>query len=324
MAAVRVLVAAALALALALVVLRPRQRTGRRRRRSVAGNRRSKLAAALTCSPGFAKSKRRPGAADSRVLERHDCRTAGTTPAAEADRIPFCSISVPDEGYGDLQKTAEHVVFAVRRMSRVTGRKVTLLGHQHGGLDELWALTFWPDVARSVSDLVTLATPHAGTTSSGGLCAARRPLHRRAPPDHEGLALPRGAARRTAAQGRGDHVDLLEERRAHHSPARGQPPARNSPRAAPAGLPGTGGRPLRRAGRQRGLPAVPRRSLASRPGFGGPPPGQGLRAAVHAGGRPGDPVVHRRSSSPASSRATPPPTTASRRSRRTPDSAASS
>ncbi len=92
-------------------------------------------------------------------------------PQLTADGIPFCSISVTDEGYGDLQKTAEYVVFAVRRMSRVTGRRVTLLGHQHGGLDELWALTFWPDVARSVSDLVTLETPYAGTTSSTPLCA---------------------------------------------------------------------------------------------------------------------------------------------------------
>jgi len=132
---------------------------------------RSKLAAGLTCTRGFAKSTRAP------VLLTPAFSSAGTSygwnyiPQLTADGIPFCSISVPDEGYGDLQRTAEYVVFAVRRMSRVTGHKVTLLGHQHGGLDELWAITFWPDVARSVSDLVTLATPHSGTTSSVALCA---------------------------------------------------------------------------------------------------------------------------------------------------------
>ena len=132
---------------------------------------RSKLAAALTCSKGFAKSNRAPVLLTPAFSSATLSYGWNYVPQLRADGIPFCSISVPDEGYGDLQKTAEHVVFAVRRMSRVTGRRVTLLGHQHGGLDELWALTFWPDVARSVSDLVTLATPHSGTTSSSGLCA---------------------------------------------------------------------------------------------------------------------------------------------------------
>ena len=168
MAAVRVLVAAlALALLVPSVAAADRDGGGKGPALGVA---RSKLAASLTCSPGFAKSFRPP------VLLTPAFSSAAVSygwnyiPQLKAAGIPFCSISVADEGYGDLQKTAEHVVYAVRRMSRVTGRRVTLLGHQHGGLDELWALTFWPDVARSVSDLVTLATPHSGTTSSTGLC----------------------------------------------------------------------------------------------------------------------------------------------------------
>lgn len=89
--------------------------------------------------------------------------------------IPTCSITVPDGGYGDLQRTAEYVVASVRRMSRESGRDVILLGHQHGALDELWALTFWPDVARKVSDLISLATPYNGTSQPQALCGNGAP-----------------------------------------------------------------------------------------------------------------------------------------------------
>ncbi len=132
---------------------------------------RSTLAEALTCSPGFAKSDRAPVLLTPAFSSAELSYGWNYFLQLAADRIPYCSISVPDEGYGDLQRTAKFVVFAVRRMARLSGHKVTLLGHQHGGLDELWAVTFWPDAARLVSDLVTLETPHSGTTASVALCS---------------------------------------------------------------------------------------------------------------------------------------------------------
>ncbi len=129
------------------------------------------LASALSCDPSVRNARRSP------VLLTPAFSSAATSygwnylPQLRADGIPTCSISVSDDGYGDLQKTAEYVVYAVRRMARMSGRKVILLGHQHGALDELWALTFWPDIARRVSDLVSLETPYNGTTSSITLCA---------------------------------------------------------------------------------------------------------------------------------------------------------
>ncbi len=155
----------------ALCVLVPQAAAAGRPSGPALGIAKSKLAAALTCSPGFAKSKRAPVLLTPAFSSDELSYGWNYFRQLEADRIPFCSISVPDEGYGDLQRTAKFVVFAVRRMAHVSGRKVTLVGHQHGGLDELWALSFWPDVARSVSDLVTLETPLAGTTSSVALCA---------------------------------------------------------------------------------------------------------------------------------------------------------
>ncbi|MFI8568939.1 esterase/lipase family protein [Rhodococcus sp. NPDC078407] len=84
--------------------------------------------------------------------------------------IPVCSLSFPDEGYGDLQISAEYVVHAVRTMAADSGRKVVMMGHQHGPLNELWALTFWPDLPALVSDVISLATPYNGTDSARNGC----------------------------------------------------------------------------------------------------------------------------------------------------------
>lgn len=91
-------------------------------------------------------------------------------PQLRALAIPHCSLSLPDGGFGDLQHAAEYVVLAVRRMSAQSGRKVILFGHQHGPLDELWALMFWPDLRQKVSSLISLATPYQGTTTAAGTC----------------------------------------------------------------------------------------------------------------------------------------------------------
>lgn len=86
--------------------------------------------------------------------------------------IPVCSLTIPDHGFGDLQNAAEYVVQAVRRMSAESGRRVILLGHQHGPLDQLWALMFWPDIPTRVSSLISLATPYQGTSGAQRTCEA--------------------------------------------------------------------------------------------------------------------------------------------------------
>ncbi|HSW14653.1 MAG TPA: hypothetical protein VLI06_17545 [Solimonas sp.] len=88
--------------------------------------------------------------------------------------IPVCSLSIPGRGFDDLQIAAEYVVHAVRRIHAQSGRKVILFGHQHGPLDELWALQFWPDLAPMVASYISLATPHQGTTAAAQACRASR------------------------------------------------------------------------------------------------------------------------------------------------------
>lgn len=88
--------------------------------------------------------------------------------------IPTCSLSLPDHGYADLQNAAEYVVFAIRRIAAESGRKLILFGHQHGPLDQLWALTFWPDLPEKVLSLVSLATPYQGTQAASTVCNTTR------------------------------------------------------------------------------------------------------------------------------------------------------
>lgn len=92
--------------------------------------------------------------------------------------IPTCSLSIPGRGFGDLQVAAEYVVHAVRRIHAQSGRKIVLFGHQHGPLDQMWALKFWPDIAPKVSNYISLATPHNGTVAAKYACMS----FRRCPP----------------------------------------------------------------------------------------------------------------------------------------------
>jgi hypothetical protein len=84
--------------------------------------------------------------------------------------VPTCTLSLPDHGFGDLQHDAQYDVAAIRWMSAVSGRKVNLLGHQHGALDGLWAMKFWPDIAAKVHDFISFETPYHGTAVSSGIC----------------------------------------------------------------------------------------------------------------------------------------------------------
>ncbi|MEJ7636119.1 lipase [Aeromicrobium sp.] len=94
----------------------------------------------------------------------------GYLPQLKADGVTTCVLTLPDDGYGDLQTAAEYNVHAIRWMAAESGRKVALLGHQHGALNGLWALRFWPDLPDKVSEFVALATPFGGTAGAAQLC----------------------------------------------------------------------------------------------------------------------------------------------------------
>jgi Putative serine esterase (DUF676) len=83
----------------------------------------------------------------------------------------FCTVTLPETSLGDIQIGAQYVVAAVRAMAKASGRKVSVIGMSQGGLQPRWALRFWPDLRTKVSDEISLATPHHGTTIVSPLCA---------------------------------------------------------------------------------------------------------------------------------------------------------
>ncbi|MCZ4498448.1 MAG: lipase [Marmoricola sp.] len=158
-------------MALQVLVLAPATAADRGPRVSVTP---AQLAKALVCSGPLAGLTRDPVLLTPAFSTGTESYGFGYQRQLPAIGITTCTLTLPDDGYGDLQYAAEYDVAAVRKISAASGRKVVLIGHQHGALDGLWALKFWPDLRTRVSDFVALATPFNGTTSAAQLCRSTR------------------------------------------------------------------------------------------------------------------------------------------------------
>lgn len=133
------------------------------------------LRAALHCDGPF-DSGRQP------VLLVHGTFTHGQEnygwnylPELASRGFDVCYVDLPNRSLDDIQLASEYVVHAIRRMHRLSGKRVDVLGHSQGGLEPRWALRWWPSLQPMVSDLVTLSTPNHGTALGnfdGASCAA--------------------------------------------------------------------------------------------------------------------------------------------------------
>jgi triacylglycerol esterase/lipase EstA (alpha/beta hydrolase family) len=130
------------------------------------------LAASLACTGNVAAATREP------VL-----LVAGTalTPAPNfswnyerafsALQLPYCAVTLPGHGMSDIQTAGEYIVYALRTMHQMSGRKVDVLGFSQGGMVPRWALRFWPDTRTLVDDLVAIDPSNHGTLDANGICA---------------------------------------------------------------------------------------------------------------------------------------------------------
>lgn len=130
------------------------------------------LAASLNCTPDLASSDRTP------VLLVHG---TGATPSDDfgwnylkllpAAGVPTCTVTIPNRALRDVQGNVEYVVFAIREMARVSGRKISIIGHSQGAFLPTYALRFWPDLARKVDDFIGYAGTYTyGTDVSNAIC----------------------------------------------------------------------------------------------------------------------------------------------------------
>ncbi len=136
---------------------------------SVAG---ADLRDALACHGGVRAANRRPVLLIPGTTLTPDAEYSWSwQPALERLGFPYCAVELPGAAMGDIQRAAEYVVFAIRRINRLSGRRVDVIGHSQGGMIGRWALRFWPDTRSRVGDLVGLAPSNHGTLDAIGVCA---------------------------------------------------------------------------------------------------------------------------------------------------------
>lgn len=78
-------------------------------------------------------------------------------PALDAAGLPWCTITYPFRGQGDMQIAAEYVAYGVQQLAArsATGR-VDLVGHSQGASMPRWAIKYWPTTVQAVLDDVVL------------------------------------------------------------------------------------------------------------------------------------------------------------------------
>lgn len=122
------------------------------------------LAAALKCSDDLATAGKTPILLVPGTIETAaEAYSWGYQRVLRAKGNPVCTVVLPERGTIDMQTTVEYVVFALRKMNSVSGRKVSAIGHSQGGMLLGWAMRFWPDLPSKVDDVISLSSPFHGS-----------------------------------------------------------------------------------------------------------------------------------------------------------------
>jgi hypothetical protein len=88
---------------------------------------------------------------------------------------PTCYVNFPDFTTADIQVSVQYLVYGLRAEFALAHRKVAVIGISQGGLLPRFALTYWPDLRRKVSDVMAAAGTQHGTTVGLGGCSASSP-----------------------------------------------------------------------------------------------------------------------------------------------------
>lgn len=83
---------------------------------------------------------------------------------------PYCGVTVPEKGMGDIAVSAEYITHSIRTIHERTGRQVDVLGHSQGGMSPRFALRFWPDLRAMVDDYVGFAPSNHGGLVVDAMC----------------------------------------------------------------------------------------------------------------------------------------------------------
>ena len=87
--------------------------------------------------------------------------------------IPYCTSDQAGPlqfNMGDLQTRGEYVAFAIRKVNRLAGRRIAVMGHSQGGMIMRWALRFWPRTRKMVQEVIGFAGTNHGSKIIPSLC----------------------------------------------------------------------------------------------------------------------------------------------------------
>jgi hypothetical protein len=91
-------------------------------------------------------------------------------PALDKLGIPWCAYTAPFHTLGDIQTSGEYLVYAIRTMYAMAGRRIAIIGHSQGAMSMRWPLRFWPDTRKMVDDVIGFSGTNHGTTVLGSAC----------------------------------------------------------------------------------------------------------------------------------------------------------
>lgn len=135
----------------------------------------AQLAASVACDDDAATADRAPVllTAGTEITEREDFGW-NWIPALRAEGFPVCTVEQAGQAAHnaeDIQLRGEYVANAIRRAYELGGRRpIGIVGHSQGGQVMRWALRFWPDTRKMVSDVVAMAPTNHGSALVSGLC----------------------------------------------------------------------------------------------------------------------------------------------------------
>ena len=85
--------------------------------------------------------------------------------------IPYCTSDQPgprNSNQTDIQVRGQYLTFAIRKVHRMAGRRIAVMGHSQGGMAMRWPLRFWPGTRRMVDDVIGFAGTNQGTDEAAG------------------------------------------------------------------------------------------------------------------------------------------------------------
>ena len=136
------------------------------------------LAHSVACTGDVDRATREPvlllGATGVTTAQNYGYNYEKTFTAAH---IPYCTSDEPGalaSNMDDIQLRGEYVTYAIRRVHKLAGRPIAVLGHSQGGMVMRWALRWWPDTRPMVADVIGMAGSNHGTDVSA-TCAVQCP-----------------------------------------------------------------------------------------------------------------------------------------------------